>query len=84
MQDRARPSPNSELTAREKQVLALVTALASNRAIATTLGCSVKTVEFHVSNILRKTNTTSRLELVVKLLGEGRVANAAGRKPTFE
>lgn len=92
MPQRNRPAPHSDLTAREQQVLALIATLASNRAIATALGCSVKTVEFHVSNIFRKTSTASRLELVVKLLGAGTAANApdgdaagggaAGGKPT--
>ncbi len=61
-------APNEPLTLRETEVLAHLVKLASNQAIALELGCSVKTVEFHVSNILRKTKTASRMELVVKVL----------------
>jgi DNA-binding NarL/FixJ family response regulator len=37
--------------------LLLASPLHSNQALADTLGCTVKNVEFHMSNILRKTNT---------------------------
>jgi DNA-binding NarL/FixJ family response regulator len=48
------------LTTREVQVLALVAAGKSNRAIATELFLSEKTVERHVSNILTKLGVGSR------------------------
>ena len=48
------------LTARELQVLALVAAGKSNRAVATELFLSEKTVERHVSNILTKLGVGSR------------------------
>ncbi len=52
------------LTARERDALALVLGRATNRLIAEKLGCSLKTAEFHVSNILRKTGAASRAELM--------------------
>jgi DNA-binding NarL/FixJ family response regulator len=55
-----------ELTDREQQVLALVAAGRRNREIAETLRVSVKTVEFHLSNILGKLNAQSRTEAVVR------------------
>jgi len=67
------------LIPREREVVHLILGQSSNTAISLTLKCSVKTVEFHVSNILRKTHTSSRLDLVVKILGP---ANAAGGGPT--
>ena len=51
-------------TPREKQVLALVTRGEPNRRIANELCCSEKTVELHVTHLLRKCTVTSRTELV--------------------
>jgi NarL family two-component system response regulator LiaR len=54
------------LTDRELQVLTLVAAGQRNRQIAATLKVSIKTVEFHLSNILAKLNAQSRTEAVVR------------------
>lgn len=51
------------LSAREREVLHLVATGARNRDIAAQLGVSDNTVKFHVSNLLRKTGTTTRSEL---------------------
>jgi DNA-binding CsgD family transcriptional regulator len=48
------------LTPREAQVLALIATGRTNRAIATTLFISERTVERHVSNIFLKTGVSSR------------------------
>jgi DNA-binding NarL/FixJ family response regulator len=50
------------LTGREREVLALLVAGRSNGEIAKELFISDKTVSVHVSNILRKTATSSRVE----------------------
>lgn len=55
-----------QLTDRELQVLELVAAGRRNREIAEILRVSVKTVEFHLSNILGKLNAQSRTEAVVR------------------
>ena len=55
-----------QLTDRELQVLQLVAAGNRNRQIAETLKVSVKTVEFHLSNILGKLGAQSRTEAVVR------------------
>lgn len=58
----SRPSPPAAggLTGRERQVLALVAAGKTNRAIATQLGISEKTVARHLSNIFTKLDLSSR------------------------
>jgi DNA-binding NarL/FixJ family response regulator len=53
----------SELSAAEQRVAALVVVGKRNREIAVELGISVKSVEWHVSHILRKLSITSRLDL---------------------
>jgi DNA-binding CsgD family transcriptional regulator len=58
--------PEIELTAREQEVLGLLREGLANKEIADTLGCSVRTVEFHVTNLLRKVGASSRLELVAR------------------
>jgi DNA-binding NarL/FixJ family response regulator len=51
------------LTAREREVLAHLVAGRTYREIAVALVLSEKTVSAHISNMLRKTGTTSRIEL---------------------
>jgi DNA-binding CsgD family transcriptional regulator/tetratricopeptide (TPR) repeat protein len=50
------------LTPREHEVLSLLIAGRSNGEVARRLGISEKTASVHVSNILRKTGTSSRVE----------------------
>lgn len=56
-----RPTP-TELTAREVEVLSCLAAGMSNKQVASTLGISIRTVTVHVSNLLRKTRSSSRTE----------------------
>ncbi|PPH39048.1 helix-turn-helix transcriptional regulator [Rathayibacter sp. AY1E3] len=53
----------AELSAREREVLNLITLGASNQRIADDLGISGNTVKFHVSNLLRKAGARTRAEL---------------------
>ena len=53
------------LTEREREVLGLVTEGLSNKQIARQLVVTVRTVDFHVSNILRKLDAVSRVEAAV-------------------
>ena len=55
-----------ELTERELEVLGYVAAGARNREIADHLRVSIKTVEFHLRNILSKLGARSRTEAVVR------------------
>jgi DNA-binding NarL/FixJ family response regulator len=50
------------LTEREHEVLARVADGLSNKEIAHQLIVTVRTVDFHVSNILRKLDVVSRVE----------------------
>jgi len=52
------------LTARERQVVALLSEGLSNKEIAVWLGVAVHTVKSHVHNVLEKLALRSRLEVV--------------------
>lgn len=56
------PPALASLTAREKEILTFLIAGRSNGQIAKDLVISDKTVSVHVSNILRKTGTSTRVE----------------------
>lgn len=55
----------NQLTEREREVLGLVAQGLSNKEIAWHLGLSVRTVDFHMGNILQKLGMVSRLEAVL-------------------
>lgn len=57
-------SPLEPLTAREREVFSHMTAGRSNAEIAEACCLSLKTVKFHVSNILRKLGVKNRLQAV--------------------
>jgi DNA-binding CsgD family transcriptional regulator len=57
------PGRMAELSAAERRVAQLVVLGKRNREIAADLGVSVKSVEWHVSHILRKLSISSRTEL---------------------
>jgi len=54
----------TELTERERQVLALLSGGRRNADIAHELSISLNTVKFHVANLLRKAGVSNRAELV--------------------
>ena len=56
------------LTPREQEVVALLARGASNHQIASALDCSPRTVEHHVSSILRKAEVENRTTLIATLL----------------
>jgi DNA-binding CsgD family transcriptional regulator len=66
-----KPSDSHMLTAREREVLALMAAGGSNRTIAGKLGLSPKTVNRHVENIFGKLGVSSRAAAVAKALKTG-------------
>jgi DNA-binding CsgD family transcriptional regulator len=57
------------LTPRERDVLELLAGGARNKAIGAALTISENTVKFHVANLLHKTGTTSRSQLVALVAG---------------
>lgn len=58
--------PHQPLTPREREVFDLLLDALSNRQIARRLGVTEETAKFHVSNILRKSQVTSRAELLAE------------------
>jgi DNA-binding NarL/FixJ family response regulator len=63
--DRAvRGEAKGSLTDRESEVLRLIALGYSNKEIAARLSLSVKTVEVHKANAMRRLNITSRIDLV--------------------
>jgi NarL family two-component system response regulator LiaR len=59
------------LTAREREVLALLVEGMTNQEIAQQLVVSISTTKFHVSSILSKMGATSRTEAVAEALKSG-------------
>ncbi len=66
-----RTGPRDELTDREREVLRLIALGHTNAEVGDQLYLSVRTVESHRANILRKLNLTTRAELVRYALDEG-------------
>lgn len=67
----ARGAGAADLTAREREVLALVAYGHTNKEIASLLGITVKTVETHKANAMQKLEIGSRAELVRYALAQG-------------
>jgi NarL family two-component system response regulator LiaR len=63
-----RSSPGHDLTARERELLALMAQGLSNQEISTALSIAMPTVKFHVTNILAKLHADNRTEAVLTAL----------------
>lgn len=63
--------PNSDLSAREREVLKLIVRGRSNKEIAVDLGIAESTVKCHVSEILMRLNVNDRTQAVVTALQRG-------------
>ena len=63
--------PNSDLSAREREVLNLIVRGRSNKEIACDLGITESTVKCHVSEILMRLNVNDRTQAVVTALQRG-------------
>jgi DNA-binding NarL/FixJ family response regulator len=68
-----RAANDQVLTARERQVVQLLSEGLSNKRIAPRLGISEHTVKFHVNSILTKFGADTRTEAVVQALRLGLV-----------
>jgi two-component system response regulator NreC len=64
-------SPQGELSEREGEVLRMIAWGHSNKEIASRLDLSVKTVEVHKANAMRKMGMTSRIDIVRYALLQG-------------
>jgi DNA-binding NarL/FixJ family response regulator len=71
-------SPDS-LTATEIKVMALLGKGQSNKEIAATLNCSVKTVKNHLNSIFQKLGVNNRTEAVVRAIEKGLISPEDGR-----
>ncbi|HYK19841.1 MAG TPA: response regulator transcription factor, partial [Pyrinomonadaceae bacterium] len=60
----SRGESKSSLSDREAEVLRLIALGYSNKEVAARLSLSVKTIEVHKANAMRKLNLTSRIDLV--------------------
>jgi DNA-binding CsgD family transcriptional regulator len=61
---RVRAEPDTSLTHRELEVLALLAEGASNKTVARQLGISVHTAKFHVGSLIDKLEATGRTDAV--------------------
>jgi FixJ family two-component response regulator len=59
----------AQLTPREREVMELLASGSSSKEIATTLGLSVRTVEGHRRNVLRKMDVESAVQLARAIAG---------------
>lgn len=72
-QGEARPGPSETLSAREREVLQLLTRGAVNKEIASALNISVNTVKNHLRHIMGKLHLENRVQVVSYALREGLV-----------
>jgi DNA-binding NarL/FixJ family response regulator len=72
----------SALTAREREIAALVAAGGANKEIAGRLGVSERTVKAHLTAVFRKLGVTDRLRLALLMHSAGPVATESPRGTT--
>jgi DNA-binding NarL/FixJ family response regulator len=77
----AKPAPDrlAALTAREREIVRLIVAGASNKQVASELDISERTVKGHLSNIFQKLGVEDRLKLVLYVTN-GRPAVSSVRR----
>jgi DNA-binding NarL/FixJ family response regulator len=78
--DRPKEVESGGLTAREREVVQLVAAGATNREIAAALFISENTVNFHVKNILAKLHLKNRAQAVAYAIRTGLVSVSASEE----
>jgi DNA-binding NarL/FixJ family response regulator len=70
----------SALTPREKEIVRLIAAGASNKQVASTLDISERTVKGHLSNVFQKLGVSDRLKLVLYVTDGKPISPAMARK----
>lgn len=73
MIDEKKLQPSTTLSDREVEIIELITAGLTNEQIATQLEISKRTVDNHISNVLKKTGVDNRVALVRWALQWGKV-----------
>jgi len=73
-------APGADLTARERDVLGLMAAGLTNKAIARELGLTEGTVRVYVSAILAKLGVTNRTEATVLAIRSGLIDERPSRR----
>ncbi len=63
--------PKKVLTAREKEILSILTTGCTNKEIAKALFISEKTVKTHLNSIFKKLNVTRRLQAILHAINRG-------------
>jgi DNA-binding NarL/FixJ family response regulator len=71
VEEQAQPPLGHALSARESQVIRMIAWGHTNKQIAARLDVSVKTVEAHKANAMRKLGFTDRTEVVRYALAQG-------------
>jgi DNA-binding NarL/FixJ family response regulator len=72
-------APTNQLTDREREVLARIAAGQGNKAIASGLAISVKTVEKHRANLMRKLGLHNSAEVTMYAVKYGLIGTAGGQ-----
>ena len=68
------------LTAREREVLEHISSGQTNNAVARALGCTARTIEFHLANIYEKLAVASRTEAVAAAFRLGLLPSDRARR----
>lgn len=71
----------ASLSAREREVLNEIITGKTNKAMSLQFGVSIKTVEFHRANVMRKIGAENVVELVHRLIRGGWEQTGGGRAP---
>lgn len=71
--DRPAPLEKPTLTRRHEEVWALICEGKPNKIIAYELGCALATVKVHIAELMRRTQTTNRFELMKLARRDGRI-----------
>ncbi len=81
LDNRPRPRPDSDLSERESEILALVAAGLTNAQIAGRASVSESTVKFHLQNIFQKLHVANRTEAAAVYHRQARAANVESLDP---